>query len=173
MRLCDWLEHPTLHSVLSNVLPDQHHLRPSALSISNTALVVQPLPGGPGVWDISVPTDVVAAVLSLRSANLAELSGGMSGCIVVATRSSLDASSISLGGHGTISSAAYNAIYTKVAAALNLSHKIFDSAGADISLTDAYLTLTAPSTRVLRLQWTNYSAGLRTLDVRGEVALYG
>lgn len=172
MRLEDWVEHPTLHSALTNVLPDQHHRRPANLSVLNNTLTVYPLPGGPDDWDIAVPLETVAAVLHLRSAHLTEQSGGMAGVVVVATRSSLDASSFSLGGHGILTSGAYNAIYTKAAAALNLSHKVFSTGGADIALTECYLTLTGPSARVLRTTWTNYSAGLRTLDARGEVVLF-
>jgi len=172
MRVEDYLEHPTLHSALSNVTADQHHAQPSVMSVSNTTLTVYPLPGGPNDWDISVPYDTIAAVVALRSAHLTEQSGGMAGVLVVVTRSSLEASSFSLGGHGILVSAAYNAIYSKAAAALNLSHKVFSSGGADLALTEAYLTATGPSTRVLRLTWTNYSAGLRTLDARGEVLLF-
>lgn len=172
MRLDNWLEHPIVHSALTNVLPDQHHLRPSNLSVSNTSLLVYPLPAGPYDWDISVPYDTIAAVLTLRSANQTEQAGGQAGVVVIATRSSLDASSISLGGHGNLGSTAYNAIYSKASAALNLSHKVFSTTGGDISLTDCYLNATGPSTRVLRTSWTNYSFGLRTLDVRGEVILF-
>lgn len=172
MRLQDYLEHPVIHSALTGVGAADHHSRPAPLSISNTTLVVPPLPGGPSNWDISVPEDVVAAVVSLRSAHLTEQAGGMAGVVAVATRSSLDASSISLGGHGILSSAAYNAIYTKAAAALNLSHKVFSAAGDLIALTEAYLTLTGPSTRVLRLTWTNYGFSNQTLDARGEVVLF-
>lgn len=173
MRPQDYLEHPTLHAALTNVTRDQHHLSPTNLSVLNNTLTVYPLPGGPDDWDIPVPFDTVAAIVSLRSAHLTEQAGGMAGVIVVATRSQLDASSFSLGGHGILASAAYNAIYTKAAAALNLSHKVFSTGGADIALTEAHLTLTGPNTRVLRLTWTNYSAGLRTLDARGEVTLFG
>lgn len=173
MRLDDYLEHPTLHSALTNVLPDQHHMRPSVLSFANTSLVVPPLPGGPGVWDVAMPLATVAAAVSLRSAHLAEGAGGMSGVLVIATRSQFEASSVSLGGTGVLGTAAYNAIYAKAASALNLSHKIFSSLGDDIALTEAYLTLTAPTTRVLRLVWINYGASNKTLDVRGEAVLYG
>lgn len=172
MRLEEHLQHPVLHSALTNIGTEDHHDRPSPLSISNTSLVVYPLPGGPNDWDISVPLSTIGAIVSLRSAHLTEQSGGMAGVIVVVTRSSLEASSFSLGGHGILVSGAYNAIYSKAAAALNLSHKVFSSGGADIALTEAYLTLTGPSTRVLRLTWTNYSAGLRTLDARGELVLF-
>lgn len=172
MRPSAVIEHPTLHTALTNVTHSQHHLRPSNLTILNNTLVVYPLPGGPNDWNISVPFDTIAAVISLRSVHRTELSGGMAGAIVVVTRSMLEASSFSLGGHGTLTSAAYNAIYSKASSALNLSHKVFASTGMDIALTEAYLTLTGPTTRILRLTWTNYSAGLRTLDARGEVELY-
>lgn len=171
MRLPNWLEHPTVHSVLTNVGPDNHHRQPTALSAVNTTQVIPPLPGGPGVWDIAIPFDTLAVIFSLRSPHLGEAAGGMSGVTGIATRNSLDAATASLGGEGNLTSTSYSAMYAKAAAALNLSHKIFDSAGADISLTDIYLIATGPSTRVLRTQWTNYSAGNRTLSCYAELGL--
>ena len=172
MRLEDYLEHPVLHSAFTNVLPDDHHRRPGTLTILNNTQVIPPLPGGPGVWDTSVPYDTIAATVSLRSAHQTEQAGGMAGVILVVTRSSLEASSMSLGGHGTLSSASFNAIYAKSAAAMYLSHKIFSTAGRDILLREAHLPATGPATRVLRLEWENLSAGLRTLDARGQVVLF-
>jgi hypothetical protein len=170
-RLEDLLRHPTVHAALTNVQPDQHHDPPSTLEVSNTTLVVQPLPGGPGQWDISVPETTQAAIFSLRSNRTIELSSGKSGITGIATRSSLAAATAGLGGHATISTTAYAHTYAKAGGALYLSAKIFDSAGANIALADCYLTLTGPSTRVLRTTWTNFSAGLRTLNVWGEIIL--
>ncbi len=171
MRLEQHLQHPTLHSALTNVLDGDHHRRPGEMTISNTSLLVPPLPGDPGTWDIPVDDSVVGAVVSLRSVHMTGLGGGRAGCIVVVTRSPIEAASFSIGGSGTLSTTAYNAIYTKASAALNLSHKIFDSSGVSISLTHAELILIVAS-RFLRLMFTNYSAGMKTLDARGEVTLF-
>lgn len=173
MRTESHIAHLLDHSGLANVTAEQHHIKPSNIEISNTALVVPPLPGGPSDWDISVPYDALVVLFQLRSNHTIELSNAKAGVVGIATRSSLQASTFSVGGHGTITSTAYAAFYSKVASALNLSHKVFDSAGADIALTEAYLTATGPSTRVLRLTWTNYSAGNRTLNVWGELGILG
>jgi hypothetical protein len=165
------LEHPTIHSALTNVLADQHHKTPSGLSVVNTTLSVSPLPGGPGQWDISIPEETIAIRFAFRSVHTTE-PGGTAGLVGIATRSQLEAATASLGGHGTPSTAAYAATYAKAAAALYLSHKIWSNAGLDIALTDAYLTLTGPSTRVFRTTWTNFAAGFRTLSVRGELLLW-
>lgn len=173
MRTQDLLKHALAHSVYSNVGAEDHHIQPSNIEVSNTTLVVAPLPGGPGVWDIPVDYDAVAVMFTFRSNRTVELSNAKAGVTGIATRSSLDASTFSAGGNVSIGQTAYGAIYTKVGAALYLSHKIFDSAGADIALTDIYLTATGPSTRVLRTTWTNFSAGNRTLNVWGEVGVLG
>lgn len=169
MRPDDLLRHPTIHTALSNVSADQHHEAPSNLEVSNTSLSVAPLPFGPGQWDVSVPEDTQAIVFSLRSNKSIELANGKSGVVGVATRSSLEAATAGLGGHGVITTTAYAHTYAKAAAALYLSAKIFSSTGVEIALTDAYLTLTGPSTRVFRTTWTNWAAGYRTLNVWGEL----
>lgn len=173
MRLPDPLGQPTLHAALTAVGADDHHLRPDVVTASNTTQSIDPLPGGPGVWDIPVDLDAVVVLFSLRSPHVTEQAGGMAGVTGIATRSSLDAASASLGGSGTLSSTSYNAIYTKASGALNLSHKVFASTGADISLTEAHLVLTSATTRVLRLVWTNYSFGKRTLNARAEIGVLG
>lgn len=172
MRLKDLPQAVLDHSDLSNITDDQHHLRPSVISASNTTLIVPPLPGGPGEWDIAVPFDTSLVLFSFRSPWAVELSGAVAGVTGVATRSSLDASTASLGGQGNVISAAYNAIYTKAGAALNLSHKVFDAElNNSIALTDVAITATGPSNRVLRTYWTNYSAGNRTLSVYAEIGV--
>ena len=173
MRTEAHLMHALDHGEYSNVGVDDHHLQPTNIEVSNTSLVVAPLPGGPGQWDIPVDFNAVAVLFTFRSNCTVDLSGGKAGVTGIATRSSLDASTFSAGGDSGIGKTAYGAIYTKVGAALDLSHKIFDSAGADIALTDIYLTATGPSTRVLRTTWTNFSAGNRTLNVWGEIGILG
>lgn len=167
----DLLRHPTVHSALTNVSANQHHVQPSTLEVSNTTLSVSPLPGGPGQWDISVPLTTQAAIFSLRSNRTIALSSGKSGVTGIATRSSLEAATAGLGGHGTIASTSYAHVYAKSGGALYLSAKIFDSTGASIALTDCYLTLTGPTTRVLRTTWTNFAAGFRTLNCWAEIIL--
>lgn len=169
MRLEDTLRHPTLHSALSNVLADQHHNAPINIEAGNTTLSVAPLPGGPGTWDIAIPYDTIAVVFSIRSNRTIELANGKSGVTGIATRSSLDAATAGLGGHALITTTAYAHTYTKASAALYLSAKIFDSTGADIALTDAYLAATGPSTRVFRTTWTNFGASYKTLNAWAEL----
>jgi hypothetical protein len=173
MRLEDELRHAIDHSVYSNIGVDDHHIKPSNIEVANTTLSVSPLPGGPNAWDISVPFDTKAVLFQFRSNRTIELAGAKAGLVGIATRSSLQATTASIGGDVLITTTAYAAIYSKVASALNLSHKVFSSAGDSISLTDAYLTLTGPSTRVLRLYWTNYSASFKTLNCWGELGLLG
>jgi hypothetical protein len=165
MRPNDLLDQAILHSALTNVLPAQHHLAPYNIETSNTSLSVDPLPGGLGIWDISVDIAAQAVVASMRSVHSTEMAGAMAGLVGVFNRSSIEAAVSSLGGQGTLITTAYGAIYTKASGSLYLSHKIFDSSGDNIALTDAYLTLTSPSTRVLRTTWTNFSAGTVTLNV--------
>ena len=171
MRTEDWLEHPTAHAALSAIGVDQHHIRPSAIEDSETSLSISPPPGDPGEWDIAVPTDAECAIFSLRSIHTTEQAGGKAGVYGIANRSPIEASTVSLGGHGTLSSSAYNAIYSKAAAAQNLSHKVFDSTGGSIALTNAYLTLTGPSTRVLRTVWTNFSFAYKTLNAWIQIGI--
>lgn len=173
MRLKDSVHHPLDHAGLTNVTADQHHDQPENIEASNTSLQVYPLPGGPDEWDISVPYEANVVLFSLRSNHTCGEGSSKSGVIGIATRSQFEASTVSLGGHGTISSGAYNASYSKKASALNLSHKIFSSAGDDIALTDAYLYATGPSTRVLRLVFTNYGASLLTLNCWAEIQVIG
>jgi hypothetical protein len=63
--------------------------------------------------------------------------------------------------------------YSKKAATMNLSDKMFSSVGDSICLTDAYLTLISASERVLRTTWTNYSGSIQTLNCWGEVQIVG
>lgn len=173
MRLHDPLIHPTEHAALTNVGVDDHHDRPENIEVSNTTLVVPPLPGDPGEWDISVPLDAQVVKFSFRSNRTIAEGSAKAGVHGVATRSSLEATTFSLGGPTSAAITAYNACYSKKAAALNLSHKIFSAAGDYIALTDAYLTLVDASTRVLRTRWTNYGASNYTLNCWGEVQVIG
>jgi len=163
---------PELHSALANVSIAQHHERPSTIETFNTSLVVPPLPGGPGVWDITVPFAAEAVIFAFRSNRTVMEGGGKAGVIGVATRNILETSCVSIGGYGSITVTGENAVYTKKSAALNLSHKVFDTpTHGYISLTDAWLNATGPSTRVLRTYWTNYSAGNLTLQCWAEIGV--
>ena len=173
MRLQDYLQHPLAHAGLTNIRVDQHHEQPENIEVSNMTLSVYPLPGGPNDWDITVPYAANVVLFSLRGIKTVAEGGGKSGVIGIASRSSLEASTVSVGGHGTISSKAYNASYSKKAAAMNLSHKCFSSLGTGIALTGAYLAATGASSRVLRLTWTNYGAATRTLNCWGEIQVIG
>lgn len=176
MRLQDFLEHALSHGDYSGITVDQHHIKPSSIQVSNTILVVPPLPGGPGQWDIALPFDAAAVLFNFVSAHVI-WGTGKAGVTGVAKRNSAYATDTTVaslggdqifGGYGT-----YNCIYSKVSGALQLSHKIFSSGGADIALTDAWIETTSSTTRVLRTWWTNFAAANRTLNVWGEVAVLG
>lgn len=173
MRLKDF--NPELHKMLSNILPNQHHLQPYNIEVSNTTLNVSPLPGGPGVWDISIPYDTHVIKFGFRSPWTCAEGSGKAGIVGFTTRNGMtEATVMSAGGHGIISNTAYVAVYSKAAGAMNLSHKVFNALpGNYISLTDIYLTTTGPTTRVLRTQWTNYGTSYKTLNVWGEVQIIG
>lgn len=174
MRLIDLFKHPVDHAGLINVGIDQHHDQPENIEISNTSLVVSPLPADPKNWDITVPYDTQVVQVALRSNRTIAEGSGKAGVIVIANRSQLQATSFSLGGETSTTITAYNACYSKVASALNLSHRIFSSSGNYIALTNAYLYETvAGVTRVLRLEFTNYGASNYTLNCWGEVQIIG
>lgn len=173
MRLDDNLQHALDHAALINVTPDQHHDQPENIEVSNTSLIVAPLPGGPGEWDISVPLEASVAKFTLVSNRVIAEGSGKAGVHGIATRSSLEATTFSLGGDTSTTITAYNACYSKKAAALNLSHKIFSSVGDAIVLRDIYLTLIDASTRVLRTSWINYAASNKTLNCWAEVQIIG
>jgi hypothetical protein len=173
MRLNEYLKHLLVHSGLSGIGIDDHHDQPEHIPAENTTLSVSPLPGGPGVWDIPVPLEASVVLFSFRSMHDVEMGSAKAGVTGVATRSQLQASSVSIGGDGTLTTASKVTFYCKPAAALNLSDKIFSAAGDFITLSDAYLYLTSPTTRVLRTQWTNYGASYLTLNARGHVAVIG
>lgn len=168
--------HAIAHDAYSNVGVDDHHIQPTNVEVSNTTLVVAPLPGGPGQWDIPVDFNAQAVMFTFRSNRTVELASAKAGVIGIANRNSLHTATFSAGGDvtvGAIGQTAYGAIYAKAGATLYLSHKIFSSGGSDIALTDCYLVATGPSTRVLRTTWTNFSAGNRTLNCWGQVGVLG
>lgn len=173
MQLKFYREHPVDHDALSNVGVDQHHARPENIDAANTTLVVYPLPSGPYIWDVAVPFNARVVEFSLRSNHTCSEGGGKSGVAGMATRSLLEASTISFGGPGTIATSAYNAIFSKKAGAMNLSHKVFSSVGDSICLTDAYLFLVSGTERVLRLTWTSYGSFVRTLNCWAEIRVIG
>jgi len=169
----DPLDHPLAHAALTNVTIDQHHIRPSNISVVNTTQSIAPLPGGPDDWDIAIPFDTQVVRLSLRSAWQTDDVGGMGGVHVIAGRTAyLQASSFSQGGPSNWRSGGYFGVFAKPASSLDLSHRIFDSSGK-IALTDVYIAQTGPSTRVLRTSWTNYGASYLTLSAYGEVHIMG
>jgi len=178
MRLVDPLEHALDHAgYAASLTVDQHHIKPSNIQVVNTTLVISPLPGGPGQWDIALPFEALAVMFSFRSEHIVAEGGGMAGVTGVARRDSAyntRTTVASLGGHAqTVGYGSYNCIYSKAASSLHLSHKVFSSGGADIALTDAWIETTGPTTRVLRTWWTNFSAGNKTLWVSGQVAVLG
>lgn len=171
MRLLDPLMHVPAHAGMTNVGIDDHHDQPENIEVSNTTLVVAPLPGGPGVWEITLPDEARVVMFTFRSIWNTWQAGAKAGVVGIAMDSSLRTTTMVLGGHGTQVTSSYNMVYSKVAAALNLSDKIFSAAGDNISLTECYIK-TSPSV-VLRTEWTNYSAGNLTLNVWGEIGVIG
>lgn len=174
MKLSDLLSHPMSHEPFINVGIDDHHDQPEIIEAVNTSLSVSPLPGGPGVWDIPVPLNAQVVAFSFKAAKATGPGGnGNAGVAGVATRSSIEASALSFADWSQHPIWQLPAFYSKPAASLNLSHKVFTASGEFISLTDIYLTLTGPSTRVLRTEWTNYGFAYYTLNAWGEIAVIG
>jgi hypothetical protein len=171
MKLSNFLEHIPDHDLLINIGLDDHHDQPENVEVANTSLVVPPLPGGPGVWLITIPDEAGVVMFSFRSIRTVAEGSGKAGVTGLAMGFSTYTTTMSIGGDSSITRTAYNAVYSKPSGALNLSHKIFSSTGLGISLTEAYLTGTSP--RYLRTEWTNYTAGNLTLNCWGEVAVIG
>lgn len=170
MRPQDPLYKPGDHSGLSNVSSDQHHPKPTSISFSDTTTSVPPLPGGPAAVDVAVPYDTEAVIFSLRAPHQTEMAGASAGVTGVADRVSLNTSAVSVGGHGVLTTASYNAVYSKASGAINLSHKVFDSA-LSVALTDAYLVDLGGGSRVFRMYFVNYGGASATLSVYGELGL--
>lgn len=170
----DPLLHAFKHSVATNITIDQHHLRPSNISISNTTQAIEPLPGGPGEWDVPVPFDAKVARLTLRADWQTNDQGGEGGGHWVVTRTAyLDATGFDYAGPVGWQSGAYISCFAKPAASLDLSHRIYTASGPYVALTDAYLAQTGATTRVLRMSFTNYGAAYYTLHAVGEVEILG
>lgn len=170
----DPLLHVLKHVAATDIGPDQHHIRPSNISISNTTQSITPLPGGPDDWDVAVPFDAMVARLVLRADWQTNDQGGEAGGHWIVTRTAyLDATGFSQGGPSGWQSGGYFGCFAKPAASLDLSHKVYTPSGPYIALTDAYLAQTGPSTRVLRMSWTNYGATYYTLHAVGEVQILG
>ena len=173
MRLSPEIQMAREHAALINVGVDDHHDQPEAIEAINTTLSVSPLPGGPGVWDIPMPYEASVVLFSFRSAKTIGTGSAKAGVTGIATRSSTQASAVSLGGWVTWPQTSLTAFYTKPSSALNLSHKIFTASGNFISLSDIALVATGPATRVLRTYWTNYGSSFYTLSAHGEVTVIG
>ena len=172
-RTSNPLKHPTQHAALTNVTSEQHHMLPENIPVSNTTQSIPPLPGGPGQWDIPIPFETTMAKLALRSPWQTDDKGGKGGVhALVSDVAYLEATSFSQGGPSSWQSGGYFGVFAKPAASLDLSQRIFDSTGK-IALTDAYITTTGPSTKVLRTTWTNYGASYLTLSAIGEVHVEG
>jgi len=171
MRPENFLEHALLHSVYDNIGIDDHHDAPENIEIANTTLSVPSLFVGPVNWDISIPEDAIVVAVTLRSNHTVQNGGAKAGVLVIATDEQFAATGMTLGGHGTITSTAYNMVYSKASSDANLSDKIFSNIGTDVSLSQAYILNS--SGRKLRLEFTNYYASARTLNCWGEVAVIG
>lgn len=172
MRLDAMLEMAIEHDVYINIGDDDHHEAPQHLEAINTSLSVPSFFVGPVNWDISVPDWVTVCAVTLRSNRTVQNGLAKAGALVIASATQFAATGMTLAGAGSITSTAYNMVYSKAASAINLTDKIFSSTGNDIALSQAYLTGGAGS-RVLRLEWTNYNFTAQTLNVWAEVSLIG
>ena len=171
MRIIEALRHPTAHTSLTNVTVDQHHDQPENIAVSNTSQLIDPLPGGPGIWDIAVPLNANVVTFNFRSIKIVEEGGAKAGVTGIANRNILQPATFS---HDGVQAEEHRgAFYAKTGGALNLSHKVFSSLGDDIALSDMYMLLTSSTTRVLRTYWTNYGVAQRTLSVTGQVQVIG
>lgn len=168
------IRHVFKHAALTNVQSDQHHLPPEGIPIQNTTQSVPPLPGGPGYWQISVPFDTNYAGVSLVSGWQSNDVGGKRGGRWLVTRNQWqDATGMSWGGSTAWRNSCYVGMFSRVAGSLEVSHRIWTLSGLYISLTDAVITQTGPSSRVLQLEFTNYGASSYTLTVYGEIMVMG
>lgn len=159
------------HAGATNVGVDDHHIRPSNVEASNTTLSVSPLPGGPGQWDIPLPDDAEAVMFTLRGP-LTTHPGGPAkvGVIGVCSRAYLEASTVAFG--SPTGSSNYGAIYSQAAGALYLSDKFFSNTYGELALSEARI-VDVTGSRYLRLEFTNFAAGYRTLDCRAEIGVVG
>lgn len=171
MKLDDPLMLIPDHDSLINVGIDDHHDQPETIEISNTSQTIFPLPGDPGIWLIDLTNKATMVMYTFRSNHNVWLAGAKAGVIGIATTNRFRSTAMTWGGHGTGASTAYNMVYSKAASALNLSDKIFASTGADIALLECYIIPGTPAR--LHTEWINYSAGLRTLNVWGQIAIIG
>jgi len=158
------------HDGAANVGVDDHHIRPSNIEDSNTTLSVAPLPGGPGTWDIAIPFDAVAVKATLRGPITTQPGGpGKVGVILICSRDFLEGSTVAFG--SPTGSSNYGALYSQAGGALYLSDKFFSNTYGEIALSNARIVQTGPSTRVLRLEFTNFAAGYRTLQCWAEIGV--
>jgi hypothetical protein len=168
------LRHIFKHSAATNVQPDQHHLCPSTIPIQNTTQSVSPLPGGPGIWDVAVPLNTKYVSLELVSGLQSNDAGGKRGGRWIATRTAwLEATGMSFGGPTNWRSGSYVGAFTKITGGTDVSHRIWTTSGSYIALSDVYLPLTSPTTRVLRMVFTNYGSSNYILTVYGEIEVLG
>jgi hypothetical protein len=116
-----------------------------------------------------MPYDAQAVMFSLQGGTPIAEGNARPGVIGVASRDSDGASTVSVGGPTSTAITAYCAAYSRPGGAANLSHKIFTTSGWYVSLTNAYLVAIGPSTRVLRLEFTNYGGSNYTLWCKGEI----
>lgn len=172
MRTHGVLEHALDHSVYSNIGGDDHHDAPEGISAVNTSLVVPGIFVGGVNWDISIPDEANVAKVFMRSNKTIQNGGAKAGAIILASDTQFAATGFTWGGYTTIGITAINMVYSKAASAANLTDKIFSSTGADIAVTQAFIT-GSPGSRVLRIEFTNYAFSSRLLNAWVEVAIIG
>lgn len=149
---------------------NDHHSRPTTISINNTT---QSLPPGTTYdLDLTLPdANYKRAKIILMGAWSPPGPSWRECCELVVTTDSAEAISISIRDAGSFKKS-YAATYSKQNGDANLSHKIFDNATGSysqryIALKDAWITGTT-----LRLRFQNYYGGSATLWVKGQAEVY-
>lgn len=167
MRTCAQRKSVVLHTDATNVGVDDHHLRPRNVEVSNTTQSIPPLPGGPGRWDIPLPSATRTAKFLLRGPITTQPGGPAKvGVWGNCSEQFLETSTVSFGYQ--IGSSNYGAVYSQAAGALYLSHKMFSTVKGEIALSSARI-VTVGVTKYLRLEFTNFAAGFRTLMCWAEI----
>ena len=172
MRIFDVATVPG-HAGLVNVGVDDHHDRPEVVEYYENSKVIAPQPFGPISYDIVIPDNASVLQFMIESVHVCAEGGGRAGVLGYCNDNSIRTAALSRGGHGTLTSTAYNAFYAKSGGASYLSHKVFDNTGDNICLGEAYITTISGPQRVFRTFWYNFSASNQTLEARFLLGILG
>jgi len=164
------LQHAIDHDLYSDIGVDDHHDRPSAFHVSNTTLNVPPLPGGPAVWDISVPTNAKVVQFLFQGPKVVAPQSGKAGAGAIAYDAGYRATGQGIGAWTSMATTNYTSIWSLMVSSF-IGYKVFTASGEYVGLSNAYL-LTSGG-RWLRTEWTNIGASNYTLTAKGIVAVLG